>query len=237
MTGTGIREPGSGGVPDWRQSARKRAEVAAIASLGYPFLKALGSTWSWRVSGAEHVDAIHARGLHPIHAFWHGRILPATLYFQRRGIVVITSENYDGEWIARIIKKFGYGTARGSTSRGGPRALLQLVREVRSKGVAFTLDGPRGPAEVAQPGAVWLAKATGNPLLPFHAEAASAWTLRSWDRTQIPKPFTTVAMSIREPIYVPRDADEASLDRCRGALEASLTVARGECQRLLGLPY
>lgn len=185
------------------------------------------------MSGAEHVDAIAARGLHPIHAFWHGRIFPATIYFQRRGIVVITSENYDGEWIARIIQKFGYGTARGSTSRGGPKALLQLVRDVKSKGVAFTLDGPRGPAEVAQPGAVWLAKATGNPLLPFHAEAASSWTLRSWDRTQIPKPFTTVAMAIGEPLYVPRQADERALEDCRARLQEALAACRRQCGELL----
>ena len=219
--------------PEWRQSARKRAEVAAIAAVGYPLMRALGSTWTWKVSGAEHVEAIKARGLHPIHSFWHGRILPATIYFQRRGIVVITSDNYDGEWIARIIQKFGYGAARGSTSRGGPRALLQLVREVKSKGVAFTLDGPRGPAEVAQPGAVWLAKATGNPLMPFHIEAASSWTLKSWDRTQIPKPFTTVALAISPPIYVPRDAGEGSLEEARTTLETSLAAARDECRRLL----
>jgi len=111
--------------------------------------------------------------------------------------------------------------------------LLQLVREVRSKGVAFTLDGPRGPAEVAQPGAVWLAKATGNPLMPFHAEAASSWTLKSWDRTQIPKPFTTVAMTIGEPLYVPRDADEAALEQWRGRLEESLARCRATCSELL----
>lgn len=222
-----------GDNPEWRQSARKRAEVAAIATLGYPLLRTLGSTWTWKVSGAEHVDAITARGLHPIHAFWHGRILPATIYFQRRGIVVITSENYDGEWIARIIQKFGYGTARGSSSRGGPRALLQLVREVKSQGVAFTLDGPRGPAEQAQPGAVWLAKATGNPLLPFHCEGASAWTLRSWDRTQIPKPFTTVAMAIGEPMYVPRDAGERELDEWRARLQAALTQCKGRCAEMI----
>ena len=98
-------------------------------------------------------------------AFWHGRILPATYYFRRRGIVVITSENFDGEWIAGIIERFGYGTARGSTSRGGRRALLQLTRDMAAgKPAGFTLDGPRGPARVAQPGAVWLAKATGNPV-------------------------------------------------------------------------
>ena len=218
---------------DWQSSSRKRAEVAAIAALGYPVLRALGSTWSWKVSGAEHVDAIRARGLHPIHSFWHGRILPATVYFRRRGIVVITSENYDGEWIARIIRKFGYGTARGSTSRGGPKALLQLVRDVKSKGVAFTLDGPRGPAEVAQPGAVWLAKATGSPLMPFHAEAASNWTMHSWDRTQIPKPFTTVALAIAEPIYVPRDADDAALEEWRQRLQRSLAECRQRCTELL----
>ncbi len=218
---------------DWRASGRKRTEVAAIATLGYPLLRSLGATWTWKVCGAEHVDAIGARGLHPIHSFWHGRILPATVYFKNRGIVVITSENYDGEWIARIIQKFGYGTARGSSSRGGPKALLQLVREVKSKGVAFTLDGPRGPAEVAQPGAVWLAKATGNPLMPFHAEAASSWTLRSWDRTQIPKPFTTVAMAIGEPLYVPREADETALETWRRQLQQSLADCRLKCAELL----
>jgi lysophospholipid acyltransferase (LPLAT)-like uncharacterized protein len=219
--------------PEWRQSARKRAEVAAIATLGYPFLRTLGSTWTWKVSGAEQLEAIAARGRHPIHAFWHGRIFPATIYFQRRGIVVITSENYDGEWIARIIQKFGYGTARGSSSRGGPKALLQLVRDVRSKGVAFTLDGPRGPAEQAQPGAVWLAKATGNPLLPFHTDAAASWTLKSWDRTQIPKPFTTVAMAIGEPLYVPRDAGEQALDEWRARLQSSLAACKRQCADLL----
>jgi lysophospholipid acyltransferase (LPLAT)-like uncharacterized protein len=201
--------------------------------MGYPLMRALGSTLTWKVEGAEHLTAIEAAGHKPILAFWHGRIFPATLYFQRRGIVVITSENYDGEWIARIITRFGYGTARGSTSRGGPKALRQLVREVKSKGVAFTLDGPRGPAEVAQPGAVWLSKASGQPLMPFHFEAASSWTMKSWDRTQIPKPFTTVALAIREPIYVPSDADGRVMDEARLALEASLAAARIECRRLL----
>jgi lysophospholipid acyltransferase (LPLAT)-like uncharacterized protein len=219
--------------PEWQASGRKRAEVAAIAALGYPMMRALSSTWRWKVNGGEQFDAITAQGRQPILALWHGRIFPATVFFQRRGVVAITSGNFDGEWIARIMAKFGYGAARGSTSRGGPKALRQLVRDVKSHSVAFTLDGPRGPAEVAQPGAVWLAKVTGNPLLPFHAEAASSWTMNSWDRTQIPKPFTTVAMAIREPIYVPRDADERALNVARLALEASLASARIECQRLL----
>ena len=234
MTGSGNRDPGiRRQLPTGANQPGNALKSRPLPLSDIPSFARSGSTWTWKVSGAEHVEAIRARGLHPIHSFWHGRILPATVYFRRRGIVVITSENYDGEWIARIIQKFGYGTARGSTSRGGPKALLQLVRDVKSKGVAFTLDGPRGPAEVAQPGAVWLAKATGNPLLPFHAEAASSWTLKSWDRTQIPKPFTTVAMAIGEPLYVPREADDAALETWRQQLQQSLADCRKKCAELL----
>ena len=208
---------------DWRLSRRKRTEVAAIAGLGYPLINALGQTLRWRVEGREHLDAIAASGRQPVMAFWHGRILPATFYFRRRGIIVITSENFDGEWIARIIERFGYGTARGSTSRGGLKALLQLKRDMEAgKAAGFTLDGPRGPARVAQPGAIWLAKATGNPVLPFHAEASRHWTLKSWDRTQIPKPFSTVALAIGEPLSVPADASDAKVEEQRLRLESSL---------------
>ena len=143
---------------DWRRSPLKRLQVSAIAALGYPLINMLGQTLRWRVEGMQHFEGIFAAGRHPVMAFWHGRILPATFYFRRRGIVVMTSENFDGEWIARIIERFGYGTARGSTSRGGRRALLQLVRDVQQgRAAGFAIDGPRGPARVAQPGAVWLA--------------------------------------------------------------------------------
>ena len=218
----------------WRDSRWKRVQAAAIAGVGYPLIAALGGTLRWRVSGLQHLDAIRAAGHQPVMAFWHGRILPATYYFRRRGIVVITSENFDGEWIARIIERFGYGTARGSTSSGGKRAILQLMRELKAGHPAgFTLDGPRGPARVAQPGAVWLAMATGNPLLPFHLEASAAWTARSWDRTQIPKPFSTVGLAVGEPLYVEPNASAEALEAARLELERRLTVLEVEARRLL----
>ena len=208
---------------DWQSSPLKRLQVALIAGLGYPLINALGHTLRWRIEGLQHYDAIVASGRQPVMAFWHGRILPATFYFRRRGIVVITSENFDGEWIARIIERFGYGTARGSTTRGGPRAMAQLVRAMKAgKPAGFTLDGPRGPARVAQPGAVWLAGATGNPILPFHLEAANAWTLGSWDQTQIPKPMTTVSLVVGEPIEVTSDATDEDREATRQALEQAL---------------
>jgi len=147
-------------VSDWRLSWAKRLQVASIAAVGYPLISALGHTLRWRVDGLHHLDAIQASGRQPVMGFWHGRILPATFYFRGRGIVVITSENFDGEWIARIIERLGYRTARGSTTRGGRKAILQLVRDMKAgQAAGFTLDGPRGPARVAQPGAVWLAGA------------------------------------------------------------------------------
>ena len=219
---------------DWQASPLKRLQIAAIAGLGYPLINALGHTLRWRVEGMHHLDAITASGRQPVMAFWHGRILPATFYFRGRGIVVITSENFDGEWIARIIERFGYGTARGSSTRGGRKAMVQLVRAMKAgKPAGFTLDGPRGPARVAQPGAVWLAGATGNPILPFHLEAASAWTLRSWDRTQIPKPLTNVALVIGEPIEVPHDAMDDVREQVRLTLEARLASLEQRASELV----
>jgi len=112
--------------------------------------------------------------------------------------------------------------------------MLQLVRDMAAgRPAGFTVDGPRGPARVAQPGAVWLAKLTGNPVLPFHLEASAAWTMRSWDRTQIPKPFSTVTLVVGAPLEVPRDATAAVLDDVRGQLESRLAVLETRARELL----
>jgi lysophospholipid acyltransferase (LPLAT)-like uncharacterized protein len=218
---------------DWRTSASKRLQARAISVVGYRAIAALGSTLRWRTEGLEHFDRIVAGGRQPIMAFWHGRILPAAYYFRRRGIVVITSENFDGEWIAGIIERFGYGTARGSTSRGARKALLQLTRDMAAgRPAGFTVDGPRGPARVAQAGAVWLAKVTGNPVLPFHLESDRHWTLNSWDRTQIPKPRATVSIAMGEPFDVPHDADDAAVEQARLELEARLRALESRARVL-----
>jgi lysophospholipid acyltransferase (LPLAT)-like uncharacterized protein len=211
----------------------QRFKAAVIAAIGYPIIAAICATLRWKVDGAGHWDEIVRSGRQPILVLWHGRILAGLHYFRRRGVVVITSRNFDGEWIARILHRFGFGTARGSTSRGGARALVQLRQDLRDgHPAAFTLDGPRGPARVAQPGAVWLAGATGHPLLPFHIEANRFWTLGSWDRTQIPKPFATVAIAIGEPMNVQSNAEDV-VEGARLALERELQQLETRARAML----
>jgi lysophospholipid acyltransferase (LPLAT)-like uncharacterized protein len=201
----------------------QRAQAAAIGAVGYPIVRGLGATLKWRVDGAHHFDEIVSSGRRPILALWHGRILPATLFWRDRGIVALTSQNFDGEWIARLMARFGYRAARGSTSRGGARALVQLRRELSAgHPVAFTVDGPRGPANIVQPGVVFLAGATGHPILPFHIEASRSWTTRSWDAGQVPKPFSTVAVVVGPPLTV-EGTDPARLEAARNALQDALT--------------
>jgi lysophospholipid acyltransferase (LPLAT)-like uncharacterized protein len=209
------------------------ARASAIAAAAYPVAAALGRTWTWSIDGAHYYDDLVRAGRPPILALWHGRILPATLYWRDRGIVAMTSQNFDGEWIARLMARFGFRAARGSTSRGGSRALVQLRRELRDgHAVAFTVDGPRGPARVAERGAVWLAGATGCPVLPFHIEAAAQWTAASWDRSSIPKPFSRVAVAIGPPFDVSGTGDD-TVEGSRRFLESALAALEARCRALL----
>jgi lysophospholipid acyltransferase (LPLAT)-like uncharacterized protein len=214
-------------------SATDRLKARTIAAVGYPIVSALCRTLTWRIEGGGHFDDIVSSGRQPILALWHGRILAGLHYFRDRGVVVITSQNFDGEWIAGILTRFGFGTARGSTSRGAARALVQLRRDLTAgRPVAFTVDGPRGPARVAQPGAVWLAGATGNPVLPFHIEADRFWEASSWDRTQVPRPYTTVALAIGPPLVVP-DTSEKTVEEKRQELERTLGALETRARALL----
>jgi lysophospholipid acyltransferase (LPLAT)-like uncharacterized protein len=220
-------------MPEPQLTGAQLLKARAISAIAAPLVDALCRTLTWKTEGLHHYDDLMRRGTPPILAFWHGRILPATWYFRNRGIVVITSQNFDGEWIARIIERFGYGTARGSSSRGGARALVQMRRDLsRGRPVGFTLDGPRGPNRVAQPGAVFLAGATGHPLLPFHIEVERYWTTRSWDRPQIPKPFSRAAVVMGEPISV-RATTDGEVEENRTGLHRVLETLEDRAARLL----
>jgi lysophospholipid acyltransferase (LPLAT)-like uncharacterized protein len=135
----------------------------------------------------------------------------------------MTSRSFDGEYIARFIQRFGYGASRGSSSRGGVGALVEMVRLMRAgRPTGFAIDGPRGPRHEAKLGAVLLAKKTGAPLLPFTINPAHYYAAPSWDRFQIPLPFSRARVRIAAPIYVPADADDDLLNAKRAELQRAL---------------
>jgi lysophospholipid acyltransferase (LPLAT)-like uncharacterized protein len=201
---------------------RERLAIRAADLAFYLAIGLVGRTARFRVEGREHWEEAQ-RGGPPIYAFWHEQIFLTTYFFRRRRIVVMTSRSFDGEYIARFIQRFGYGAARGSSSRGGAGALVEQARLVRAGFPAgFTIDGPRGPRRVAKMGAVLLAKKTGRPVLPFAVVAEKFWTVSSWDRLQIPRPFTRAAVRLAPPIRVPPDADDRVLEHKRDELQRAL---------------
>jgi len=211
-------------------SLKERFLIRAADLIFFLAIKITGMMTRFEVDGIEHLRAIETAGKVPIYAFWHDRIFLSTYFWKKRGIAVLTSKSFDGEYIARFIQRFGYGAIRGSSSRGGSKALVEMIKAMRrGLPMAFTVDGPRGPKYEVKSGPVFLAKKTGNAILPFIIEPKSRWTTKSWDKMHIPRPFTRALTIIGEPIYVDAKADEAEIDAKLAELQRSLDnlVERG----------
>lgn len=198
--------------------------VIRLADLGfYAIISLLGRTIRWETKGLEHLEVIESEGKAPILCVWHDRLFAGTYFLRGRGIVVITSQSRDGEYIARFLRRFGFSTVRGSSTRGGVKALVEMIRLMRAgHAMAFTVDGPRGPRYESKSGAVLLAKKTGNPMVPFSVECEHYWTIGSWDRLQIPKPFTRARFAVADPIYVSSTANDDEIERKRLELQNTL---------------
>ncbi|MFN2603521.1 MAG: lysophospholipid acyltransferase family protein [Gemmatimonadaceae bacterium] len=166
-------------------------------------LRVLANTWRYHVVGGESLERLRANNVPFIFSLWHGQLLPLIWRHHGEHVAILVSEHRDGELIARLAKSIGYRLIRGSSSRGGERALLALAKELREgREVAVTPDGPRGPARSYAPGALIAAQRTGAPILPIAAHADSAWRLSSWDSFMIPKPFAKVTIAYGEPTRV-----------------------------------
>lgn len=207
----------TGRPPDDAPGRGRRFRVAVISALGGLVLRLIGFTWRVKRVGGEAFDDMLRRGEPFIVVFWHGEIVPVTWVHRHRGIAPLISRHADGEIIARIVEGLGYRTVRGSTTRGGVRALLETAQRVNEGvTVGFTPDGPRGPRHVFAPGALIVAQRTGRPIVALGATASRAWRLRSWDRHLVPKPFATVTIRYSEPQYVRADqARDATQEQAR----------------------
>jgi len=188
----------------------ERIQIGLVSWISYWAVLLIGRSLRWEIYGWENWEAAKQRGHGLIYTFWHREIFSACWFWRQRGIVVMTSRNFDGEYIARTIQRHGYGAARGSSTHGGSRALAEMIECLRKgRDAAFTIDGPRGPRYVAKRGSVLLAKATGAAVLCFHVALRRAHVLRrTWDLTQFPHPFSRAAMFIAPPIVVSPEANE-----------------------------
>ncbi len=208
---------------------KQRAVIRTADRAFYGLIGSIGPTLRWELRGGEHLDRLYRSGRLAIWNFWHNQIFYATWFWRRRGIVVMTSRSFDGEYIARFIQRFGYGAARGSSTRGGSRALIAQIRSMRGGfDAAFTIDGPKGPAYVAKAGPALLARKTGHAIVPVHHAGSSYWELSSWDRFRIPKPFSRGLVVVAEPIFVPADADDDGIETARAALQSTLDELRAK---------
>jgi hypothetical protein len=199
--------------------------VVWLARLGTALVRLLGLTWRVRVSHDHDMRRFRAAKQPIVFMLWHGTLLPLLYHHRNEGVVVVISEHADGEIIARIAENLGFGTVRGSTSRGAARALLRAARMV-SEGhdLAVTPDGPRGPAKTIAPGSAIIAQRTGAPVIGAVASARRAWRLKSWDAFLIPKPFTTVRIAYSDASHVVAgDAREAAntADRLRVIMDVA----------------
>jgi len=202
---------------------KKRLQIYLADFIFYLAIRILGALTRPEVRGMENHDAIIAAGKTPIYVCWHDRIFLSTYYCRNRGIVVMTSKSFDGEYIARFIQRFGYGAIRGSSSRGGSKALVEMIMAMREGlPMAFTVDGPRGPRYKAKPGPIMIAKRTGSPIQPLCVESKRFWRAKSWDKMQIPKPFTKTLLTFGEPIYVDAKASQTEVEAKLAELQRAL---------------
>lgn len=204
-------------------SFKDRFLIRAADLVFYVLINLIGLTARFEVLGWEHHEKAESSGGLPIYVFWHDRIFLTTYWWRKRRIVVMTSRSFDGEYIARFIQRFGYGAVRGSSTRGGAGAIVEMARLMRAGcTTAFTIDGPKGPRYIAKMGAVLLAKKSGHPIVPVTMALARYWETSSWDSFQLPKPFTRARVYVAPPIYVPSNADENTLAAKRDELQQVL---------------
>jgi lysophospholipid acyltransferase (LPLAT)-like uncharacterized protein len=223
----------------------RRAQIPVIAGVVSSLIAAIGPTLRFECLGEDQVNDWMASGRPCIAAFWHRCIFSAAWRYRNRGVVVMNTTNFDGQWTRRVIERLGYGTSQGSSTRGGLRGLVDMAKKIgQGRTAAFTIDGPRGPRYLAKPGPVILARKTGAPIYVFHIALENAWTLeKAWDLFQIPQPFSRAILIAAPFIWVPEDADaslmeqkhaemQRGLERVRDVAEGWFRMGREERERL-----
>lgn len=175
------------------------------------------------IHGQEHWRDPKETGQPIIASFWHYSLLFIFYFMRGQSGTVLVSASRDGEYVARLAHEFNFATVRGSRNNKGVEALKGLLRVLRSRNsVALVADGSQGPARIAQSGAILLASRTGTHIQPMAWSASRYFTIRSWDRTAVPKPFSRIEYFFGEPIIVPPELKAEGIEEYRLLLEHRL---------------
>ena len=222
----------------------RRIQIPVIAAVVYSVIRLLGPTLRFEVLGWHRVEKVYAAKKQCIWAFWHRVIIPIVWWYRNHGVVVMNTTAFDGQWTRKVIEWLGFGTAQGSSSRGGLRGLAVMARRIEEgRDCAFTIDGPRGPRYIAKPGPVMLARKTGAPIMVFHVGVDRGRTFeKTWDHFLLPMPFARAVILFAPPIFVPKDASvelmdakhaemQKELERVRDVAEAWFTQSDEERER------
>jgi lysophospholipid acyltransferase (LPLAT)-like uncharacterized protein len=211
----------------------RRMQIPIIAAAVYSVIRTLGPTLRYEVLGWQHAERVYASGKRCIWAFWHRVIIPIVWWYRNHGVVVMNTTAFDGQWTRKVIEWLGFGTAQGSSSRGGLRGLVAMAKRIaEGRDAAFTIDGPRGPRYVSKVGPVLLARMTGAPIVVFHIGVDRGKTIeKTWDHFLLPGLFAHAAIIGAPLIHVPKDADsemiKAKHEEMQKALERVRDIAEG----------
>jgi lysophospholipid acyltransferase (LPLAT)-like uncharacterized protein len=215
----------------------RRVQIPLIAAAVYSVIRILGPTLRYEVLGWQHAEDVYAQRRRCIFAFWHRVIIPVVWWRRNCGVVVMNTTAFDGQWTRKVIEWLGFGTAQGSSSRGGLRGLAVMARRLgEGLDCAFTIDGPRGPRYVAKPGPVMLARKTGCPIMVFHIGVDRGKTFtQTWDHFLLPAPFARTIMLFAPSIYVPQDADAAAMEAKQAEMQRELERVRDVAEQWFSL--
>ncbi len=205
--------------------------TALVGTLGGGTMSAILRTVRFTTEGNEHYQAEWDSGRPVVFILWHGRLVPLSWYHRSWKLVTLISPSRDGEYITRVVSRWGYDVVRGSSSREGGAGLRGLVRALRAgRSIAVTPDGPKGPRERVKPGVLMAAQLSGRAILPVGAAANRAWWFEGWDRFLIPQPFSRIHIVYGAPITVPRGAGEAELSDYTRQVEASMAAITAQAE-------
>lgn len=213
----------------------QRIKYFLVGILGSITIRSLFSTMSIKEIPDGYSLNLERQGKYAIYAFWHAHMLLPAYVGRNRNVKVLISQHRDGEYIAQIVQRLGYGVARGSTTRGGAKALLRMIKQIKEESIslAITPDGPKGPRFVAQSGAILLGQKTQYPIIPVMIYLEKYWELPSWDRFCIPKPFSKARIFYGNPILVPPKMEKYEMEEYRVKLENELLRLEHETESII----